>query len=162
MGLLLCTLLGCLLRFAAAKPPWCSCTPPSSALHLHVSSLIRLLRSAAAELPCCLCTTSAAVNADGGLSAHGSGPIGLVLRDSAQYTGASSCMLGAESPCYLQERIFGASSRDFTASVTDPSDSEFESAQWTTYNQLATGDSDLDWGFVVSCCIASSGMTQHR
>ena len=84
------------------------------------------------------------------------------MRDSAQYTGASSCMLGAEYPFYLQEQIYGAYSRAFTASLTDPSDSEFESAQWTTYNQLATGDSDLDWGFVVSCCIASSGMTQHR
>eukprot|EP00891_Asterochloris_glomerata_P006260 jgi/Astpho2/6260/Aster-03661 len=72
----------------------------------------------------------------------------------------AAAILGALTPHELatlnsqeepaQEQIFGASSRDFTASVTDPSDSEFESAQWTTYNQLATGDSDLDWGFVTS------------
>ena len=66
------------------------------------------------------------------------------------------------SPNSLQEQIFGASN---TASATDAADNDFESAQWTAYNQLATegfpGDSDLDWGFVVSCWLASSGMTQH-
>ena len=71
--------------------------------------------------------------------------------------------IATDFPGYLQEQIFGASN---TASVTDPSDSDFESAQWTAYNQLATegfpGDSDLDWGFVVSCWLASSRMTQHR